>query len=186
MISSRCRTHRWVVSRVEDVILYSRYLLVPLSIALLYQILLIGVDFYRVQFGQILEESLTEHTVIVLQLVDIMMIANFVWLIAVGSYYVFVDTGASKKKRPRCLTHISSGILKEKMAGSLIGVASVHLIQVFLHLDKSDAALNWSHLAAQLIIYLTFIFGLLAFCKTNAAIHHQHDSSDQEATHETH
>jgi uncharacterized protein (TIGR00645 family) len=153
---------------------------VPLFLALLFRILTIIEDFYRVLIGQVQAEALNEHTLIVLQLLDITMVANLIWLISAGSYYVFIDTGVSKKKRPRCLTHISSGILKEKMAGSLIGVASVHLLQVFLHMDD----LNWPRLAAMLAIYAAFIFGLLAFCKTNSAPHHQHDSVTSES-HET-
>ena len=34
---------------------------------------------------------LTEHVLQALELVDITMIANFIWLIIAGSYYVFID-----------------------------------------------------------------------------------------------
>ena len=165
----------WIGERVEDIVLLSRYLLVPLFLALLFRILTIIVDFSQVLVWRLSEGTLNEHTLIAVQLVDITMIANFIWLISAGSYYVFIDKKESTKKRPRCLVHISSGVLKEKMAGSLIGISSVHLLQVFLHMPSPGEVLEWSKLAAMIFIHAFFIVGLLAFCHTNSALHHQHD-----------
>lgn len=170
------------VGLIEDLILSSRYLLVPLLCALLFRIFTIIVDFYKVLVGATQASILNEHTLIVLELLDITMIANLIWLISAGSYYVFVDNnypGTSGKKRPRCLTHISSGILKEKMAGSLIGVSSVHLLQVFLHLSEQTEPLNWPKMGAMLSIHGIFIIGLLAFGHINQADHHNHREKEE-------
>jgi uncharacterized protein (TIGR00645 family) len=160
---------------IEDAILYSRYLLYPLSVALLFRIVTIIIDFYKVMIGRIAESVLNDHTLVVLQLLDIMMIANLIWLISAGSYYVFINNGSNgdaRKKRPQCLHHISSGILKEKMAGSLIGVSSVHMLQVFLHLQTEQV--GWSKIGQMLTIHMAFIVGLLAFAYINAQDHHDH------------
>lgn len=163
---------------IERVILASRYMLVLPFMALLVELGAIIVDFFAVLLGRHDAADLTAHTLRTLELLDITMIANLVWLIAAGSYYVFVDNrhDDGQHARPRGLTHVSAGILKEKMAGSLIGVSSVHLLQVFLRMTTTEAAVEWRAVWMMLAIHAAFIVGLLAFCYTNAAPHHNHDA----------
>lgn len=168
---------------LENVILLSRYLLIPLYFALLFRIVMLIFDFYRAQMGAP-EETLANHTLMVLQLLDITMVANFIWFTSAGSYYVFIDTHDSGKKRPRSLIHLSAGILKEKMAGSLIGVSSVHLLQVFLHLSTQEGPLDWNKMGAMLAIHGIFIIGLLAFAHINEADHHMHPDDKETVPHE--
>lgn len=159
---------------VERVVLGSRYLLVPLYLALMLVILTITVDFFRVLVGRLETEGLNEHIIVALQLLDITMIANLIWLISAGSYYVFVDKGTSHEDRPPCLQHVTSGLLKQKMAGSLIGVSSVHLLQMFLHMSEAAERVDWAKMLVLLSIHLAFIVGLLAFNhanKTGEAVH---------------
>lgn len=174
---------------VEDVILASRYLLVPLYVALLIKILTITVDFFQVLRGVIEPGLLTEHTLQTLELLDITMIANLIYLIAAGSYYVFVDNNypdTSGKKRPRGLTHVSAGILKEKMAGSLIGVSSVHLLEMFLHISTSQATVNVINMGVLIVIHLMFIVGLWVFNIANAADHHSHNQDQSKGKESAH
>jgi uncharacterized protein (TIGR00645 family) len=162
---------------VEEVILKSRFLLVPLYFALLYVILTIALDFVRMLEGTALTADLTKHTLRALELIDFTMIANLIWLISAGSYYVFVDNhypNTSGKKRPRSLAHVSSGLLKEKMAGSVVGISSVYLLHVFLNIFTSAEIVDWEKVGALLAIHFIFIVGLLAFTYTNSAHHHQH------------
>lgn len=163
---------KWLGHQIERFILGSRYLLVPLLCALLWVILLITLDFIKVIVGMSNESQLNTHTIQALQLLDITMIANLIWLISAGSYYVFVDDGSSTHLRPRCLTHVSAGLLKEKMAGSLIGVSSVYLLQAFLRMENGPV--DWRLIGALLAIHGMFIIGLLAFARVNEADHHDH------------
>jgi uncharacterized protein (TIGR00645 family) len=170
---------------IEELILWSRYLLIPLYLALLFVILTITLDFFRVLAGLTAAEDLTEHTLRALELLDYTMIANLIWLISAGSYYVFVDNhypDYSGKKRPRALTHVSSGLLKEKMAGSIVGVSSVYLLELFLHVATAPATVNWDTTKILLAIHLMFILGLLAFNHTNAADHHDHSKEKEKET----
>lgn len=175
----------WVGGLVEEFVLRSRYLLIPLYCFLVFEIAVIGIDFIQVLAGTIDAHALTEHTLRTLNLLDITMIANLIWLISAGSYLVFVDTNypdAEKRPRPRALTHVSAGLLKEKMAGSLIGVSSVHLLQSFLHISTSHDTVNWNNMLWMCIIHIMFILGLVAFAWVNGLPHHQH----KESTHEDH
>ncbi len=170
---------------IEHLILKSRYLLVPLFLSLLYGIVIITIDFFEVLTGTIQTLALTEHTLQELELLDITMIANLIWLISAGSYYVFVNTSEETGlQRPRCLEHVSTGILKEKMAGSLIGVSSVHLLQVFLHISESHETINVINIGALISIHLMFILGLFIFNYANKAPHHNHNKDiSHEAVH---
>lgn len=159
--------HSWV----EDVILFSRYLLVPLYLSLSYMILLITLDFFRVILGKLDETVLVQHIIMILQLLDITMVANLVWYVAAGSYYVFVHPHAEehwmKTHKPKCLVHITSGMLKEKMAGSLIGVSSVHLLQIFLNIYNDDRPVDLGRIGVMLAIHTVFLIGVVVFYYTN-------------------
>ena len=79
-------------------------------------------------------QSMDENSMMlsVLMLVDVAMIANLIWTIISGSYYSFLD------KTEGNLEKISSGYLKVKMGMSLVGISSVHLLQVFISSHASD------------------------------------------------
>jgi uncharacterized protein (TIGR00645 family) len=181
-------TGNWASRWIENFILGSRYLLLLFYCALTFQILSIAFDFYKLLIGKAEQSELVEHTLRVLELVDITLIASFIWLMSAGSYYVFIYTGdpdaAGARKRPRSLTHISVGILKEKMAGSLIGISSVHLIKVFLNLTESSKPIDGRLIGALVVIHLMFILGLIVFNYSNAAVHHNHSKQGKESGHE--
>ena len=163
---------------VEEFILKARYLLVLLYCALVYGIITIIVDFFKEVASVADESSLAAHTIQELHLVDMTMIANLIWFIIAGSYYVFVSEHSpieSGKKVPRCLAHLSSGLLKEKIAGSLVAVALVALLKVFLNLTVSSEKPDWLKISLMLGFFLTFVIGLFAFNYSNKADHHSHN-----------
>ena len=178
----------------EIVMVNSRWIIAPFLVVLLVNALELLWILILITFGWASESVLVTHTLKTLQLLDITMIGNLVWLISAGSFYVFIDThypDTSGIARPRALTHVSSGLLKEKMAGSIVGVSSVHLLSIFLHLSGEwSEHLDIPKFVAQVVIHLMFIGGLLAFNKCNAADHHQHDDKPAEKehhdTHESH
>lgn len=164
----------------EDAILYGRYLLVPIYITMLYGIVIISLDFVRTLIGA--DVQLTEHIMRILELLDISMITNLIWYVAAGSYYVFVHTYDEHRhsdNQPRVLLHLSSGLLKEKLAGSLVGVTSVHLLQTFLDISTKDGPLDFGKLIAMGSIHILFLSGVLAFnytnCKAEALQQKEHE-----------
>ncbi len=165
--------------------LKSRYLLVPFLFALAVFIVRVGWDFFKVALGMMEMEEAMHTTMMALTLLDITMIANLIWLIAAGSYYVFVaSNGAlSPHERPKCLQHVSTGLLKEKMAGSLIGVSSVHLLKLFLDISEgmhNGKHIDWSSLGGLLAIHVTFLVGLMIFSVSNNSPHHNHRDEEKE------
>jgi uncharacterized protein (TIGR00645 family) len=180
---------RYVLSHlesfIEDCILVSRYLLLPLYLALMGDIAIIGLDFFRVLTATSNETDLTAHTMQALKLLDFTMIANLIWFISAGSHYVFVHPypDSSNKKKPRSLAHISTGILKEKMAGSIVGVSSVLLLQWFLDLAQKTDLSSIEKVAMAVVLHVAFIAGLLAFNYTNKADHHAHSQEKEGESH---
>ncbi len=71
--------------------------------------------------------SENEMIMAILTVIDMVMVANLVKMIITGSYQSFID------KVPENTEKVSSGLLKVKMGTSLIGITSIHLLQVFVN-----------------------------------------------------
>ncbi len=171
---------RTISDLIENIILWSRYMLVALYLFLMVEILLYGVDFFKLLLGCETQKELTEHTMKALDLLDQTMIANLIWFISAGSFYVFVHIfpDMAPKPKPRSLTHISTGILKEKMAGSIVGVSSIYLLETFLHVMEEPSLTVMQRILCAIGLHCAFIVGLLAFNYTNKADHHAHNKDD--------
>jgi uncharacterized protein (TIGR00645 family) len=82
--------------------------------------------------------------------VDIVMIANLVKMIITGSYNSFVSKSHGVEGE-----QVSSGALKVKMATSVMGVSSIHLLQTFIN----AANIPQDVITKQLMIHGAFIIG---------------------------
>lgn len=89
---------------------------------------------------------------IILELVDIVMIANLIKMIISGSYTSFITKDHEEKSEKS-----SSGLLKVKMASSLVGVSSIHLLQSFINAESLD----WDVIIKQLWMHGAFLVGAL-------------------------
>ena len=89
----------------------------------------------------------------VLELVDMVMIANLIKMIIAGSYNSMVD-----KDHGYANENISSGMMKVKMGSTLIGVTSIHLLQSFINYTN----ISWDDLYKQLLIHGVFVVGAIA------------------------
>jgi uncharacterized protein (TIGR00645 family) len=159
---------------IGRIILVSRYvLLVPFYLALMWAVVLLMKDFGLLLFGRMDRQMLVEHTIHTLELVDVTMIANLVWFIAAGSYYVFVAPYPfAVKNRPRCLTNVSAGLLKEKTTSSIVSIASIYLLTAFFEVISGKGEIDWVRYAIVLGIYVSLLLTLLTFCKVESAPHH--------------
>lgn len=111
-----------------------------------------------------------DGVLVVLSGLDAVMVANVAYLILAGSYIVFVKGKISDRvfqtveERPPAFQHLTPNSLKKKMAGSLIGVSSVDLIQVLLKAGTAhEGNVSWHTLVTKVGIHLTLIVGFIAF-----------------------
>ncbi|SRR5258706_6991137 len=153
---------------VENVLFGSKWLL-----SLFYFGLIIGQLCYAWVYVKEIAFMLTEidkfttSTIMLalLELVDMVMIANLVKMIITGSYNSSInrDHGFSNE-------NVSSGILKVKMGTSLIGVTSIHLLQSFIN----SSNIGIEDFMKKLIIHIIFLVGGIAL----AYIEYLHDKGD--------
>ncbi|MFE7896168.1 IS21-like element helper ATPase IstB [Streptomyces sp. NPDC057424] len=91
----------------------------------------------------------------VLKLVDVVMIANLLIMVIVGGYETFVSRIGLQGHRdqPEWLSHVNSNVLKVKLATAIVGISSVHLLQMFVDVHHtSQHALLWGT-----VIHMAFI-----------------------------
>jgi uncharacterized protein (TIGR00645 family) len=71
----------------------------------------------------------------VLELVDMTMVAQLVWVVALAGYSLFVTSGHFEKPsiaKPDWLDHVNTYNLKLKLAFAIISISGVHTLKTFL------------------------------------------------------
>jgi uncharacterized protein (TIGR00645 family) len=110
-----------------------------------------------------IEES--EAMLIVLGLVDVVMISNLLIMVIIGGYEIFVTklSVITSLERPEWLAHANASTMKIKLALSLIGISSIHLLKSFINSENiSQSSLFW-----QVVIHSIFLLSALALAFTD-------------------
>lgn len=159
----------------EKIIFGSRWLQAPL-----YAGLIIGGVLYAYKFLIELVHLCTDineitDTVLmlgVLTLVDITMISNLLIMVIIGGYSTFVSRMDIDKHedKPEWLQKVDAGTLKVKLAGSLVGVSGIHLLQTFINIKNHET----DHVMWQVIIHVVFLVSSLALALTEKILHQKH------------
>lgn len=106
----------------------------------------------------------------VLDLIDVVMIANLLIMVIMGGYETFISPLQldANPDQPEWLGHLDAGAMKVKLALALIGISSIHLLRTFIDPTKLDNfGIMW-----QVIIHLTLIISALAIAFTNRLLIH--------------
>ena len=102
---------------------------------------------------------------LILGMVDFLMVANLIVMVVIGGYVTFVSKiEIDSEDRPAWLDHIDPGTLKTKLAGALIGVSGIHLLQTFADIGmklKTSAPIDTNLVMWQVIIHLTFVISTI-------------------------
>jgi uncharacterized protein (TIGR00645 family) len=168
-------------SIIETIIFGSRWILTVFYFGLIVTLLAYTFVFCKEIYHMFLHIGHADKNSIMmtlLEIVDIVMIAGLIRMIYAGSYNSFVDKSHNMPGE-----RISSGMLKVKMAMSIIGVSSIHLLQSFIYIENT----NWNFIGMQLAIHGTFLIGYLMMAYGNylhekleleeEKFHHKLDSS---------
>ncbi|MGW0612737.1 IS21-like element helper ATPase IstB [Streptomyces sp. NPDC002788] len=115
----------------------------------------------------------------VLKLVDVVMIANLLIMVIVGGYETFVSRIGLQGHRdqPEWLSHVNSNVLKVKLATAIVGISSVHLLQMFVDVHHTPRhALLWGT-----TIHMAFIVSaaILAYMSGPMAAHGDRGHADR-------
>lgn len=101
------------------------------------------------------ELSETTFMLGILSLIDITMVANLLTMVVIGGYATFVSKLDldGHPDRPDWLTHVDPGTIKIKLAASLIGISSIHLLKAFVNVSNTPP----EHIQWQILIHMTFL-----------------------------
>ena len=102
---------------------------------------------------------------VVLALIDVVMISNLLIMVIVGGYETFVSRMRleSHPDQPEWLSHVNASVLKVKLALSIIGISSIHLLKTFINAGNYTDKV----LIAQTVIHITFLLSAMAIAYTD-------------------
>ena len=101
----------------------------------------------------------------VLNLIDVVMIANLLVMVTLGGYEIFVSKLRTKNHpdQPEWMSHVNATVLKVKLSMSIISISSIHLLQTFVNASKiSEKTMMW-----EVIIHFSFLISAIAMAYTD-------------------
>lgn len=151
---------------IQTAMFLSRWLMVPFLIGLVCSIVLIAVRFFINLFAlvtRLVVESWQDLVVDVLNLIDLTLTANLVLIVAFSAYsnYIRKIDQADQSDWPPGLIDIDFSVMKQKLFGSIAGIAAVESLAWYLDLEHQDATKFVWVIAFPLMFVAAM--GLLAF-----------------------
>lgn len=104
----------------------------------------------------------TDLIIKVLELVDMTMVAQLVWVVALAGVSLFVTTGhfdSDDTKKPDWLDHVNTYNLKLKLAFAIISISGVHALKTYLSADMTME--NIQVVAVVAVIHFTFVLSAI-------------------------
>jgi uncharacterized protein (TIGR00645 family) len=126
---------------IRTAVFFSRWLLSPFLLGLLICLLLLIYRFFGDLFQLALQvPGMNWHELVtnVLNLVDLTLTANLVLIIIFSSYENFIRRieADAHPDWPEGLTQVDFGALKQKLLGSIVGIAAVDALAWYFDIDK--------------------------------------------------
>jgi uncharacterized protein (TIGR00645 family) len=152
---------RGIETRIEAALLAARWLLFPLYAALLVAMVGIYVMVGRemvLLFLRAADASESDVVLIVLALLDLVLVANLVVMVAISSFESFIskiDAGAGDGK-PEWLGKLDSGNVKIKVALSIVMISAIHLLRAFMNDSGTERLLVLS------VVHAVFVLSAVA------------------------
>ena len=158
-------SERRLQNAVGSTIFISRWLQAPLYLGLIVAQAVYVVLFWKelvhlvTHFNDFGKEAETAIMLIVLGLVDVVMIANLLIMVIIGGYETFVSriNMRGHPDEPEWLSHVNPNVLKVKLAMSIIGISSVHLLKTFIEAETYVEHHQQDVMLWQTIIHMAFI-----------------------------
>jgi uncharacterized protein (TIGR00645 family) len=145
--------------KIEAALLGARWLLLPLYAAVLASVLMIygvvGRELWRL-IELLPHGGETEMLVLLFSVLDLVLVANLLVMVAISSYESYVSRiAANGEGQPEWLGKLDSGNVKLKVAISITMISAIHLLRAFM-MDTST-----ERLAALAGVHVIFILSAL-------------------------
>jgi uncharacterized protein (TIGR00645 family) len=135
---------------IQAAIFFSRWLIAPFLLGLLCCLFLLIYRFFADLFELTLQlSSLSWHDLVtgVLNMVDLALTANLILIVIFSGYENFIRriNAADHPDWPEGLTQVDFAALKQKLLGSVVGIASVDALAWYFDLEKyaDTSKLGW-------------------------------------------
>lgn len=143
----------------EKMLYASRWILAPIYLGLSLALVLLALKFFQElahYFPLVFGASEADLVLVVLSLIDMALVGGLLVMVMFSGYENFVsridiDSGAEKLA---WLGKLDAGSLKQKVAASIVAISSIHLLRVFLNVEKieDNDKIMW-----YVLIHLTFV-----------------------------
>jgi len=151
------------------VIFSSRWLQLPLYLGLIVAQGVYVFLFFKELWELVIHAvAFTEQEIMlaVLGLIDVVMISNLLIMVIVGGYETFVARLGlhGHPDEPEWLSHVNAGVLKVKLAMSIIGISSISLLRTFIEassLGTEQSKVTVIGVMWQTIIHSIFILSAI-------------------------
>lgn len=165
------------------VIFGSRWLQVPFYLGLIvaqgvYVVLFLKELWHLV--SHVVELNEQQVMLIVLGLIDVVMISNLLMMVIVGGYETFVSRLDlhGHPDQPEWLDHVNASTLKVKLAMSIIGISSIHLLGTFIgagNLGAPDSTYTLAGVIMQSAIHVVFVLSAIGVAYVDRMSQPVHD-----------
>ena len=143
---------------IEKTLFASRWLLAPLYLGLSLALVALGIKFFQELIHllpMVLEMSESDLVLTILALVDLSLVGSLLVMVMFSGYENFVSEMNIKEGSEKLgwLGKLDAGTLKLKVAVSIVAISSIHLLRIFVNVEKiPDEKLYW-----YTVIHLTFV-----------------------------
>ncbi|WP_207540969.1 YqhA family protein [Sabulicella rubraurantiaca] len=145
---------------LAKLILAGRFLLIVFFLGLMWGLALFAVRFLGKLWELTIElwqRSEADLLIDVLHLLDSVLVASLVVMVALSSYDSLVDRlqGEADEQEMRWVSRTDHGNLKIKVATAMVAISSIHLLQIFLQAEtQNETAIFW-----RVVIHMVFLVG---------------------------
>ena len=156
---------------IARIIFASRWIQLPIYLGLIVVQMIYAWKFLKALWHLIVNLGVMDENTImlaVLNLIDVVMIANLLLMVIVGGYETFVSrlNTDNHPDQPEWLDHVNASVLKVKLSMAIISISSIHLLQTFINAGAIAAEkIQW-----QILLHLTFLLSALAMAYTDKII----------------
>ncbi len=156
--------HSRIETALEKTIFYSRWLLAPFYLALVFGLLALFAKMLKELWalGQTLLTGDGNVIIGILSMVDVTLVANLLLIVMFSGYENFIsrmDVAHASEDKPYWMGKVSYADLKLKLIGSIVAISAIDLLKAFVNIDSMDSQkLGWL-----IAIHVTFVISGVLF-----------------------
>ncbi|BBL75235.1 TIGR00645 family protein [Methylomagnum ishizawai] len=156
----------------------SRWLLAPIYLGMSLGLIALGLKFFQEAFHvlpHVLETAEEDLVLTVLSLIDMVLVGSLLVMVMISGYENSVSQLELTEDTERLgwLGKLDSGSLKMKVAASIVAISSIHLLKVFMNVERMpDDKIMWS-----IFLHLTFVVSAYFMAVIDKITKHGHGDS---------